>query len=367
MTATQRTTPLGYPMAPGPVGGPAAWRGVDLAGREDWIYHLDAADVAELEAATAAAEASGTDILAMTRDDFPLPRLGPRLEALRHDLLHGRGFAYLRGLPAERYERATLTRLYFGVGLHVGDPVPQNRNGHMVAHVIDVGDSADDPNVRLTQTPAPLEFHSDSADVAVLLCIRPAMRGGTSSIVSSTAVHDAMMERAPELLEALYEPLHIDRRGEVPVGANPWYDMPTFHWHAGALNTFGPLRAYVESAQRYDGVPPLTPRQREALELLDSITSDPQFRLDLPFQEGDMQFLHNHVILHGRTVYQDWPEPARKRHLMRLWLSMPDGRELPETFRERYTIIERGRSRGGIHVPGLVRSLPLDAHTPAYH
>ena len=354
-------------MAPGPVGGPAAWRGSELSGRDDWIYLLDEDDVAELESAAAAADAAGIGILAMTADDFLLPRLGPRLQALRQDLLQGRGFAYLRGLPAERYARATLARIYFGVGLHVGDPVPQNRNGHMVAHVIDVGDSPDDPNVRLTQTPAPLEFHSDSADVAVLLCIRPAMRGGVSSIVSSTAVHDAMMARAPELLEVLYEPLHIDRRGEVPQGANPWYDMPTFHWHAGQLCTFGPLRAYVESAQRYEGVPPLTRRQRDALELLDAITSDAAFRLDLPFQVGDMQFLHNHLILHGRTVYQDWPDPARKRHLMRLWLSMRDGRELPETFRERYTVIERGARRGGIHVPGLLPTLPLDAATPAYH
>ena len=175
------------------------------------------------------------------------------------------------------------------------------------------------------------------------------------------------MERRPDLLEVLYEPFHIDRRGEVPEGANPWYDMPTFHWHAGQLSTFGPLRAYINSAQRYDGVPPLSDRQLEALDLLDGITSDPEFRLDLPFEVGDMQFLHNHLILHGRTVYQDWPDPDKKRHLMRLWLSMPDGRDLPESFRERYTVIELGQRRGGIHVPGLVPRLPLEPNTPAYH
>jgi len=362
-----RVSTNGYPMPARPVGGPAAWRGANLADRDDWIYALKQTEVAELEAAVAATEAKGLDTLAITKDDFALPTLGPRLRDLRQDLLAGRGFAYLRGLPVERFDRATLARIYFGVGQHVGDPVPQNRNGHMVAHVIDVGDDPGDATKRLTQTPAPLEFHSDSADVAVLLCIQPAKSGGLSSIVSSTAVHDAILAERPDLLEVLYEPLHIDRRGEVPEGCNPWYDMPTFHWHQGQLSTFGPLRAYVNSAQRYDGVPPLSTLQQDALELLDRLTSSSEFRLDLPFQVGDMQFLHNHLILHGRTEYEDWPEPEKKRHLMRLWLSMPDGRALPETFRERYTVIELGQRRGGIHVPGLEQILPLEPDTPAYH
>ena len=110
----------------------------------------------------------------------------------------------------------------------------------------------------------------------------------------------------------------------------------------------------------------LSQRLREALELFYATASDAALRLDLPFEVGDIQFLHNHLILHGRTRYTDWPEPGRKRHLMRLWLSMPDGRVLPEAFRERYTVIELGRPRGGIHVPGLVRKLPLDVETPAY-
>ncbi len=360
------THPVAFPMAPGPVGGPAAWRGRDLAGSQDWIYRLDAADAAELEAAMAATEAAGIDTLAIRRADFPLPRLGPRLDALRRDLLHGRGFAYLRGLPVERYDHQQLARLYFGIGVHVGDPVPQNRNGHMVAHVIDIGLPPEDPKQRLTQTAVALPFHSDSADVAALMCRNTAKSGGLSSIVSSVSVHDAILARRPDLLEVLYQPFHVDRRGEIPDGMKPWFELPVFNWHAGLLSTFGPLRPYIDSAQRYAGVPALSARQLEALDLLDAVTRDPSLRLDLPFERGDIQFLHNHVILHSRTQYQDWPEWERRRHLVRLWLSMPDGRPLPPQFAQRYVNIELGTRRGGITVPGLVPKLPEEPRTPAY-
>ena len=173
-------------MQPGPVGGAASWRGAELAGSDAWVYPLGPEAVAELEAA---AEASaGVDVLDMKPGDFPLPGLAPQLARLRKDLLTGRGFAYLRGLPADRYPRELLTRIYFGIGLHVGDPVPQNRNGHMVAHVIDVGDSPDDPSKRLTQTPAPLEFHSDSADVAEDVIVGPNAVIGAGATIAKGCV-----------------------------------------------------------------------------------------------------------------------------------------------------------------------------------
>jgi len=355
-----------FPMPAGPIGGPAAWRGADMAASSAWIYRLSDADVAELDAAAAATKAAGLDTLDIGRDDFPLPTLAPRLQQLRTDLLAGRGFAYVRGLPVERYDMAELARLYFGIGVHVGTPRPQNRNGHMVAHVIDIGMSPDDPKQRLTQTPVDLPFHSDSCDVVALLCAHPAKTGGLSSIVSSTAVHDEIMARRPDLLEVLYQPLHIDRRGEIPDGMNAWFELPVFNWHEDLLSTFGPLRPYIDSAQRYEQVPSLSPAQIEALDLLDAVTKDTQLRLDLPFERGDIQFVHNHLIMHARTEYEDWPEADRKRHLVRLWLSMPDGRSLPDQFRERYVNIELGTPRGGIHVPGLMPVLPLQPDTPAY-
>jgi len=360
------TSSTDFPMAPVPVGGPAAWIGPEMAASDEWVYQLSTDDISELNAAAEASVSAGLDTLEMTRDDFVLPTLAPRLTALRNDLLHGRGFAYVRGLPVADYSNAKLARLYFGIGVHIGDPRPQNRNGHMVAHVIDIGHSPDDPNQRLTQTPVDLPFHSDSCDVVALLCAHPAKSGGLSSIVSATAVHDEIMTTRPDLLEVLYQPFHIDRRGEIPDGANAWFELPVFNWHKGRLATFGPLRPYIDSAQRYSQVPAMSNQQLEALDFLDQVTRDEKFRLNLAFERGDIQFVHNHLILHARTDYKDWPEPERKRHLVRLWLSMSDGLDLPDQFRERYVNIELGTKRGGIHVPGLTQVLPLEPETPAY-
>jgi hypothetical protein len=92
---------------PPPQTGPAAWVGSEMAARTDWIGVLDADDLAELDGAMRGFLAQPGDpaarIGAMTAADFPLPRLAPRLRALRDELLHGRGFALLRRLPVERY------------------------------------------------------------------------------------------------------------------------------------------------------------------------------------------------------------------------------------------------------------------------
>jgi hypothetical protein len=111
--------------------------------------------------------------------------------------------------------------------------VTQNRNGHLVGHVIDVGDAVEDHNKRITQTSAELCFHTDSCDVVTLLCVNRALTGGESMIVSGISVHDELLRRRPDLLAELYKPIYMDRRGEVPPGKKPWFGMPLFSWHRG--------------------------------------------------------------------------------------------------------------------------------------
>jgi len=82
-------------------------------------------------------------------------------------------------------------------------------------------------------------------------------------------------------------------------------------------------------------------------------------RLDMELQPGDMQFLHNHTILHDRTAFEDWPEPERKRHLLRLWLAAPGARPLPPVYAERYGSVILG-ARGGIVCPGTTLHAPLE-------
>jgi hypothetical protein len=201
-------------------------------------------------------------------------------------------------------------------------------------------------------------FHTDGTDIVGLLCLQTAKAGGLSSLVSSISVYNAMATRRPDLARRLFEPIPFDRRGEVPEGKQPYFMMPVFADHAGLLSV-GYTRRNINSSQRHAEAPRLAPADVEALDLFDALANDAALRLDMAFEQGDMQFLHNHTILHDRTAYEDWPEPARKRHLLRLWLAPLDARPLPPAFETRYGNAVAG-ARGGIVCPGARLHAPLE-------
>jgi hypothetical protein len=361
--------PFSLPLetAPGPVGGPLAWKSADLDQDKRWIHHLNAEEIAALEAAAEETRRRDIPVLGMRKADFQIPVLAPRIEALRADILNRFGFGYMRGLPVQRYDRDTVMRIYFGLALHLGDIVPQNRNGHMIGHVIDIGTDVNDYNKRLTQTSAGLSFHSDACDVVGLVCLNTAMKGGESALCSGIAVHDEMMRRAPDLCRALYQPVTVDRRGEVPEGKQPWMRIPVFMWQNETFNGYAPLQEYIRSAKRFTEAPQNTVQQDEALDLFFSICNDPEFAARIPFEPGDIQFVHNHVVFHSRTGFEDWPDAAKKRHLMRIWISLPDGRELHPAVAERWIHIERGTVRGGVNIPDRkALTIPMEPMTPAF-
>jgi hypothetical protein len=321
---------------------------------------LGAADIAEIEAATDTLDASGTEIAGITAADFPLPNFGPRLRArVRDEVLDGRGFLLIRGLPVERWSLRQSATAYFGLGRHLGSARSQNGKGHVLGHVQDLGLDVQDPNVRIYQTNARQTFHTDSCDVVGLLCLKTAQSGGLSALVSSTTIFNEMRRRRPDLLTLLFEPIATDRRGEVPKGRKPSFEIPVFTWYKGLLTAMY-QRQYIDSAQRFPDAPPLTPAHIEALDLFDSLADDPGLHMFMEFKPGDIQLVHNHTLLHDRTGFVDWPEPERRRHLLRLWLAANDARPLPEIFAERYGGVTVG-DRGGIVVPGTRLHAPLQA------
>ena len=338
-------------------GGPQAWTAEAMRGRADWITWLDARDVDELE--TAVTSTQHVPLVELTQQDIQLPTLGAKLQTLQREVILGRGFTLLRGLPVNQFDREIIARMYFGIGTWLGDAVPQNAAGHLLGHVKDIGHDPHNPLHRVYATNYRHLFHTDSADIVGLLCLHPAKRGGQSAIASSPSLYNHMVQTRPELAAVLSEPFHIDRKGEIPPGKDPTYQLAIFHHHAGLLTT-AYARDFITAAQRFDQVPRLTDRQLEAMDLLDQLAASDTFRLDMDFQPGDIQFLHNHQILHARTAYQDYPEPARKRHLLRLWLSARNGRPLPAAFAERYGEIKVGRIRGGIRVAGQTLQAPLE-------
>src|SRR5215831_18243342 len=335
----------------------SAWYGRDLIRRTDWLELLSETETAEVESAMKPLANSSADLTKISRDDFPLPRLGPRLQHLLDEVLNGRGFVLIRALPVERWSRREAAIAFLGIGVHLGPLRMQNAAGHLLGHVKDLGRSSNDPNARIYQTRERQTYHTDSCDVVGLLCLQPAKSGGLSSLVSSVTIYNEMRRRRPDLLEALFEPIETDRRGEVAAGQKPYFSIPVFNWHAGLLSAIY-QRQYIESARRFPGVEPLTARQISALDLFDELANDPALQMQMEFQRGDIQLVHNHTILHDRTSFEDWPEPERKRHLLRLWLAPAAARPLPEVYAERFGSVVPG-DRGGVVVEGTSRTVPL--------
>ncbi|HEX2818021.1 MAG TPA: TauD/TfdA family dioxygenase [Phenylobacterium sp.] len=344
---------------PAVIEGPAAWRSADLAPSE-WLHVLRAAEIAEVEQAARALAARDMDLAAVTAADFPLPTLALRLSALlASDVLGGRGFTVIRGLDPTALTRRENAAAFLGLGVHLGALRPQNAAGHILGHVKDLGRSGADPTARLYQTHERQTYHTDSCDVVGLLCLTPARAGGRSSLVSSVALHNEMRRLRPDLALTLFQPIETDRRGEAAPGQEPWFNIPVFTWHAGQFAGMY-QRQYIESARRFPQVPPLTAAQVEALDLLDALAENPTFHLELEFLPGDIQLVNNHILFHDRTAFEDWPEPDRRRHLLRLWLAPKGAQPLPPVFAERFGSITPG-DRGGVSAPRDQWQAPLDA------
>jgi hypothetical protein len=311
-----------------PIDGPCAWLASRIDYRTEGMHVFSAGDVAEIDAALDHLRGLGdVDFADMAAAMFPLPTLGRFLADLKRELRFGRGFALLRGLPRERYSLDDLARIYVGLGLHIGALLPQSYQGELLGHVIDVSDI--ERQARGYHAGGAQRMHTDTCDVVSLMCVQAAKSGGVSRIVSAAAVHNRLLETRPDLLATLYG-AWVFRRMELDAEFGDGQlvkRVVIFSRESGEFtcNVSGsyPRRAVAAG----DAV--MTPQQIEALDEMERIASSPALYLDMSIGEGDIQFLNNRLLLHGRTSYEDWPQIARRRHLMRLWLEVAEWPRLP--------------------------------------
>jgi Taurine catabolism dioxygenase TauD, TfdA family len=337
--------------------GASAWLGKKIQNDPTWIVRWDSEQIAELESAADHFLSSGVALEDITSASFPLKKLTPFISEILNELLSGRGFVMLRGLPIKNWSIEKAATIYMGLGRHMGSLRSSNGKGHLLGHVRDQGVKVE-AGARFYQTNRKLDYHTDSADIVGLLCLQKAKEGGESFIASSMALYNKMIERRPDLMSAMFTPYPTDRRGEVPEGRDPWFEIPIFNWYQGHLSCVY-LRHYIEEAQRhFPSAPRLTREQVEVMDEIDAILQEPGFALQMAFEQGDIQFLHNHQILHSRNDFENWPDPKLQRHLLRLWIAPPSARPLPAYFDSRWGGVIPG-DRGGILVPGTKLSVEL--------
>lgn len=301
-----------------------AWTGAELLRSDDWVTPLSRAELQELDRALQGVKRRGLDRRALQREDFPLPTLGPRIAEMDRELKSGRGFVLLRGLDVDRYDIEDLTTIYWGLSIHLGRVISQDAKGTVVQHITDMSvANLNDMNLRLYVTAKGQPPHADMSDIVTLLCVDKAQEGGESVIVSTMAIYNRMLKEHPEYLEPLYTGFLHDLRGEGPSGdIDELSDVPVpvFSYHGGILRSWyhGPK---IRNAAVKRGVP-LTPLQLAALDYVERLGSDPEMRLDMNLQPGDIQFLNNFVAMHYRTAFRDGD--GHKRLMLRIWLEMPD-------------------------------------------
>ena len=229
-----------------PVIDPAGWTAEEMRSTGDWVYQLSATEIGEIAEAVEGVKKRAIAIIDIRREDFPLPSFGPALDDFRREILHGRGFKTLRGVPVADYTIEQSAIACFGIGTYIGKAVSQNAMGHLLGHVRDLNVDPNSPTKRGYHSSGSLPFHSDSCDVVGLLCLHAAKTGGTSAIVPTVTLHNKLLKRRPDLVEALSQPMYRDRRGEVPEGMTNWYALPYFNYNEGYLTTTKGLLHHLE-------------------------------------------------------------------------------------------------------------------------
>jgi hypothetical protein len=337
-----------------PVIDPAAWTPDSLGPVEDWAYGISKDDEDELVAAVDEFRKRRLPLPDLNRESFPLNKLAAVLADIRRELIGGRGMVMVQNFPVDRLDREGVAIAYMGLGSYLGDKMVQNKYGHVLGHVKDIGENYGTTG-RSYNTSAEVRFHSDACDYVGLLCLHPAKHGGTSRVASSVTLYNRMLERRPDLVEVLTQDFYRSHKGEMTPGTSPWYKQPIFCFTDGFFSAIG-AGSTIEKVLRLPGVPPLTAAQTEAIALYRDIVDE--FAADIEFRKGDIQFLANHVTLHSRREFEDWPEPHRRRHLLRLWLRDPAGRPIP--------VQQRGTRRDkGVQIEGLRMIAPLDVEVAA--
>jgi hypothetical protein len=288
------------------------------------MAHLSSEMISVIHAALTAVKAKGLTFPNFTKDDFPIHVLSESLEKYAEEMENGRGFLLLRGLPIDTYDSDDIDIINYGIGLHLGTPVCQNLKGDLLGMVMNVGDITK-KETRVYETNLYLPYHTDLSDVFGLMCVRQAKSGGLTSLVSSGAVYNEILEKYPEYLGVFYRPMYYAH-----LGKDSSNKAPVFSYHDGKLSTRY-LRQYIELGAELQERP-LSRVETEAMDVFDEIIHQEEIRLDMMLVPGDLLLANNYAVMHSRTSFEDFDEIEKRRKLVRLWVKMPNARALAPDF-----------------------------------
>lgn len=297
------------------------WLATDIQ-TKDWLIQLSTDVLNEIRRMASFIEENPVQNLQRRASDFRLDYCPAVIAQMKTILDRGVGFAVLDRLPMDEFPTEALVEVYWILGQMVGRPVAQKWNGQMIYDVTDTGQTYA-YGVRGSHTNVELVFHTDNAfarmvpDYVGLLCRYPAAAGGASRFCSLYSVHQRMLERYPQQLKRLYQPMYFDRQKEHREGAPKVCLAPYFSWRGDRLYA----RANSSLVRKgYDVAQQTMDRDlQNALDAIDTICASDDLWFGAPLQRGQIQYLNNHEVGHYRSEFTDHEDSIKKRHLFRLW------------------------------------------------
>jgi alpha-ketoglutarate-dependent taurine dioxygenase len=305
--------------------GPSAWKRADIRG-EDYRARLDGPCLDEIRRVVDDIRAHPLPTILRSPADFDMTNCHAAMAEVRRILKEGVRFAVVDRLPVEEMSQTEAETIYWLLSSMVCRPVAQKLDGTMIYNVWDTGKKAlPGSGVRPDSTNIEIRFHIDNAynttppEYVGLLCLQTAKSGGVSRVLSFHTVHNALLARHKELLPRLYQPFWFDRQREFFTGEPNTFRAPVF-----TIGEDEELKARFSVHQINSGYAmkgePVDSEGAAALAAALDIFEDPEVSIDFEFAPGEIQFVDNRTLGHSRTEFEDWPEPHRRRHLVRLWL-----------------------------------------------
>lgn len=303
------------------VRGRKAWTRESIR-KTDYLIPMPAACLSELEAVVDRLRLNPLPTELLDPADFRLPATRRLMRRVKRVLDDGAGFAVLDRLPVDRFDKAEITAVYWLLSSMIARPVAQAFRGAMLYDVRDTG-KRKGPKVRADLTRDSLGFHTDYGynlppPYIGLQVLRTARRGGRSTVVSLYSAHNAMRRRHRALLPRLYRPFFLNRYGEHAPGEPVVSRHPVFTFDGAALRGRFNLRnvtaGYDMAGETLDS------EGADAVAALSEVLEDPALGLAFDLAPGQIEYLMNWGCAHSRTAYEDYPEPERRRHLVRIFL-----------------------------------------------
>ncbi|KAJ4319141.1 hypothetical protein N0V84_006503 [Fusarium piperis] len=304
-----------------------AWTGNQFADESDYIHTLSESDLQEAENALRVFKALGLDGDLVSRDNFPLPTLGPRLDEIRRDVHDGKGFGVIRGLDPHKYSIEDLTVMYLGIQSYIANRHGrQDRKGNMLVHIVADNSSKLKAGHHRHST-SPIE----AGDVVSWLTRSTAASGGKCIIASAYTVYNVLAASRPDMIRTL-------ARSDWPFAIPRFQCRPVLFHHEGrVIMNFGRVALTGNAVHpRPANLPTVTRRQMEALDAIEAIAKAAQ--LEISTQAGDIHFINNLAVLHRREGFVNGEAPRERRHLVRMRLRDDDlGWELPADLRQEWS------------------------------